>query len=65
MASSKKRRKQAALERRQRQAGSPARPHPDGDRRRRDLGIAVREALWRKQALRDGTLPPPEAGGDG
>ncbi len=60
MASNKHRRKQAALDRKQRLGGigTGAQPgrHRDGDRRRRHVGGMVRDALARKQAVRDWTI---------
>ena len=60
MASSKRRRKQAALDRKERLGGigTGARPnrHRDGDRRRRHVGGMVRDALARKRAVRDWTI---------
>lgn len=63
MASSKKRNKWKAMERKERRAGQPARPHPDGDRRRRGLSETVDEALRRKRLERQAWLDQPTGEG--
>lgn len=61
MASMGKRRKQQSIEKRAKQAGMPAKPHADGDRRRRELSVRVEDALKLKAKLRQAWLDqPPE-----
>ncbi len=59
MASSKKRNKLKSLERRDLHASQPAKPHPDGDRRRREFGQMARDVLKEKIERRQAWLDAP------
>lgn len=63
MASDKKRRKLAKFARKRQEAPGATR-QPDGDRRRRGLGITVREAIAHKRAMQGLEGPPVEGEGE-
>ncbi len=61
MASKGKKRKAQSIERRAQQVGQPPRPHPDGDRRRREFGQLAKEILQHKETQKRAWLDaPPE-----